>query len=102
MFDKERPNDVTQLLATFQTTRVTGLVSLLYGLLLLQGGSVNRVDTPPPPLSQPSLTLILATFSLFNHLATLDLHLLQVLLQLMYELLCYNHVYYVNHGCIVV
>lgn len=55
-----------------------GIVSLMYGVLL-HSDAPSRGDNNQPPDLPTSTTLILTTgFKLLNHLATLDLQLLQV------------------------
>ena len=71
------PPDATQLLQTLRVTDLVGIVSLMYSVLL-HSGAPPRGDTPPPQLLGPTHAVVAAALRMLNHLAVLDLPLLQV------------------------
>lgn len=77
LFEERKGEDQTQLLATFRVTELAGLVSLMYGMLL-HSGAPARGDNPPPQLPQHTLDVALLGLKMLNHIAVLDLKLLQV------------------------
>lgn len=78
-FDKKKFDDPTQLIVTLKVTQLVGIVSLMYGMLL-HADAPARGDNPPPPLPQHTLTIATMGFRMLNHIAQLDLQLLQVIL----------------------
>ncbi|XP_022250735.1 uncharacterized protein LOC106466931 isoform X2 [Limulus polyphemus] len=79
IFEKKRPEDITQLVATFQVTELVGIVSLLYGMLL-HSGAPSRGDTPPPELPHQTVMVTVAALKLLNQIAVLDLQMVQSVL----------------------
>jgi len=77
--DKKRMDDPTQLIVTLKVTQLVGIVSLMYGMLL-HGDAPSRGDTPPPALPPHTVAVATIGFVMLNHIAALDLHLLQVCL----------------------
>ena len=59
-----QPNDPTHLLQTFQMTELAGTVSMLYGIILPQGGPTRCEGTPPPRLSPHAVDVAMATSKL--------------------------------------
>ena len=78
VFDSRKKDDITQLVSTFQVTGLVGIVSLMYGMLL-HSGTPSRGENAPPELPAHSLMVATVGFRMLNHLATLDLQLLQVI-----------------------
>ncbi|XP_076350517.1 SCAPER domain-containing protein short spindle 3 isoform X1 [Tachypleus tridentatus] len=76
IFEKKRPEDITQLVATFQVTELVGIVSLLYSMLL-HSGAPSRGDTPPPELPHQTVMVTVAALKLLNQMAVLDLQMVQ-------------------------
>ncbi|XP_034246179.1 S phase cyclin A-associated protein in the endoplasmic reticulum [Thrips palmi] len=72
--------DPSGLGATLQSTELVGAVSMLYGLLLQQGGAPRAPDTPPPRLAPPTSCIASATIALLVQVAELDLDMLQSIL----------------------
>lgn len=70
------PDDPTQLIGTLHVTDACGVVSLMYGLLLHQGG--RSAAQAPPKLSQTTEALTVAATTLLHNLASLDLMMFQV------------------------
>ncbi|KAK7075868.1 hypothetical protein SK128_028009, partial [Halocaridina rubra] len=68
--------DPTQLIGTLHITDACGVVSLLYGILLHQGGRSSLPQTPPK-LSQTTQALTVAATTLLHNLASLDLAMYQ-------------------------
>ena len=64
---------------TLKVTQLVGIVSLMYGMLL-HADAPARGDNPPPPLPQHTLTISTMGFRMLNHIAQLDLQLLQVII----------------------
>ncbi|RWS30070.1 S phase cyclin A-associated protein in the endoplasmic reticulum-like protein [Leptotrombidium deliense] len=60
-------------------TQITGVISLVYGILLNTGIS-SRNHSPPKPASNHTLSLSLQSLRLLNHFACVDLHMLQAIL----------------------
>ena len=79
LFEIRKKEDTTQLVSTFQVTGLVGIVSLMYGMLL-HSGTPPRGEQAPPELPAHSLSVATVGFRMLNHLATLDLHMLQVCL----------------------
>ncbi|KAK3853709.1 hypothetical protein Pcinc_039763 [Petrolisthes cinctipes] len=74
-------DDPTQLVATLHVTDACGVVSLMYGMLLHQGGRSAMPHTPPPPSLTHTTHAITAAATIFLHnLATLDLVMFQSVL----------------------
>ncbi|XP_050730260.1 S phase cyclin A-associated protein in the endoplasmic reticulum-like isoform X1 [Eriocheir sinensis] len=71
--------DPTQLIGTLHVTDACGVVSLLYGLLLHQGGR-SAMPQAPPKLSQTAQALTIAATMLLHSLALLDLTMFQAVL----------------------
>ncbi|KAG0695245.1 S phase cyclin A-associated protein in the endoplasmic reticulum [Chionoecetes opilio] len=71
--------DPTQLIGTLHVTDACGVVSLLYGLLLHQGGR-SAMPQAPPKLSQTAQALTTAATTLLHNLASLDLTMFQAVL----------------------
>ncbi|XP_048254024.1 S phase cyclin A-associated protein in the endoplasmic reticulum-like [Haliotis rufescens] len=76
LFEKKKGEDMSQLISTFEVTELVGIVSLLYGMLL-HSGAPSRGDTPPPELPQHTLLVTLTGLRMLNHMAALDLDMLQ-------------------------
>lgn len=80
----KRPEDPTQLIFTFEVTELVGIVSLLYGMLL-HGGAQGRsaagehggAGSPPTEMAPHTAGVILAGLRMLNHMAALDLRMLQ-------------------------
>ena len=70
-------DDPTHLLTTLKVTQLVGIVSLMYGMLL-HTDAPARGDNPPPSLPEHTLAVATMAFSMLNHVAGLDLQLLQV------------------------
>ncbi|XP_071533158.1 uncharacterized protein ssp3 isoform X2 [Panulirus ornatus] len=70
------PGDPTQLIGTLHVTDACGVVSLLYGLLLHQGGR-SSMPQAPPKLSQTTQALTVTATTLLHNLAFLDLSMFQ-------------------------
>ncbi|XP_068244843.1 S phase cyclin A-associated protein in the endoplasmic reticulum isoform X2 [Palaemon carinicauda] len=70
------PDDPTQLIGTLHVTDACGVVSLLYGILLHQGGR-SACPQAPPKLSQTTLALTIAATTLLHNLASLNLTMFQ-------------------------
>ena len=84
-----RPEDPTQLIFTFEVTELVGIVSLLYGILLHGGaparsssGQAGGAGSTPAEMSPHTAGVILAGLRMLNHMAALDLRMLQVNLRL--------------------
>ena len=77
IFDKKKLDDPSQLILTFEVTDLVGIVSLLYGMLL-HSGAPSRGDSAPPELSAQSLAIAVSGLRMLNHMAVLDLSMLQV------------------------
>ncbi|KAH9488551.1 hypothetical protein Btru_061807, partial [Bulinus truncatus] len=77
VFEKKRPEDLTQLISTFEVTELVGIVSLLYGMLLHSGAPSRSVDNLPRELAPQTVSIILAGLRMLNHMAVLDLQMLQ-------------------------
>lgn len=71
--------DPTQLIGTLHVTDACGVVSLLYGLLLHQGGR-SAMSQTPPKLSHTAQALTTAATTLLHNLASLDLTMFQAVL----------------------
>ncbi|XP_063880487.1 S phase cyclin A-associated protein in the endoplasmic reticulum-like isoform X3 [Scylla paramamosain] len=71
--------DPTQLIGTLHVTDACGVVSLLYGLLLHQGGR-SAMPQAPPKLSHTAQALTTAATTLLHNLASLDLTMFQAVL----------------------
>lgn len=76
IFDKKKLDDPSQLILTFEVTDLVGIVSLLYGMLL-HSGAPSRGDNAPPELSAPNLAITISGLRMLNHMAVLDLGMLQ-------------------------
>ncbi|KAK2159680.1 hypothetical protein LSH36_148g05042 [Paralvinella palmiformis] len=76
LFDCRKRDDTTQLISTFQVTGLVGIVSLMYGMLL-HSGTPPRGENTPPELPAHSLTVATVGFRMLNHLAMMDLQMLQ-------------------------
>lgn len=76
-FHRTLAEDPTQLIGTLHVTDACGVVSLLYGLLLHQGGR-SAMPQAPPKLSQTAQALTTAATTLLHNLALLDLTMFQV------------------------
>ncbi|XP_066969549.1 calponin homology domain-containing protein DDB_G0272472 isoform X1 [Macrobrachium rosenbergii] len=70
------PDDPTQLIGTLHVTDACGVVSLLYGILLHQGGR-SALPQAPPKLSQTTQALTIAATTLLHNLASLNLIMFQ-------------------------
>ncbi|XP_023932135.1 S phase cyclin A-associated protein in the endoplasmic reticulum-like isoform X1 [Lingula anatina] len=79
IFDKKKPEDTTQLIATFKVTELVGVVSLLYGMLL-HSGTPDHGSSPPPELNQHTLSVTTTAIKMLNFIATLDLNMSQSVL----------------------
>ena len=77
IFDKKKLDDPSQLILTFEVTDLVGIVSLLYGMLL-HSGAPSRGDGAPPELSAQTLAIAISGLRMLNHMAVLDLSMLQV------------------------
>lgn len=77
IFEKKKLEDPTQLISTFQVTELVGIVSLLYGMLL-HSGTPSRGDVAPPEFPQHTLGVATTGLRMLNHMATLDLDMMQV------------------------
>ena len=77
IFDKKKLDDPSQLILTFEVTDLVGIVSLLYGMLL-HSGAPSRGDSAPPELSAQTLAVAVSGLRMLNHMAVLDLAMLQV------------------------
>ena len=77
IFEKKRLDDPTQLISTFEVTELVGIVSLLYGMLL-HSGTPSRGDSAPPEFPQHTLGVATTGLRMLNHMATLDLEMMQV------------------------
>lgn len=76
IFEKKKLEDPTQLISTFQVTELVGIVSLLYGMLL-HSGTPSRGDVAPPEFPQHTLAVATTGLRMLNHMATLDLDMMQ-------------------------
>ncbi|XP_025077165.1 LOW QUALITY PROTEIN: S phase cyclin A-associated protein in the endoplasmic reticulum-like [Pomacea canaliculata] len=76
IFDKKKIDDPSQLISTFEATDLVGIVSLLYGMMLYSGAP-SRSDVAPPELSAQTLAIIISGLRMLNHMALLDLNMLQ-------------------------
>ncbi|XP_076464959.1 S phase cyclin A-associated protein in the endoplasmic reticulum-like isoform X2 [Babylonia areolata] len=76
IFDKKKLDDPTQLIMTFEVTDLVGIVSLLYGMLL-HSGAPSRGESAPPELSAQTLAIAISGLRMLNHMAVLDLSMLQ-------------------------
>lgn len=76
IFDKKKLDDPTQLIMTFEVTDLVGIVSLLYGMLL-HSGAPSRRDMAPSELSAQTLAITVSGLRMLNHMAVLDLSMLQ-------------------------
>lgn len=81
VFDSKKSEDTTQLIATLRVTDLVGIVSLLYGILL-HCDAPARGDTTPPELPPHTLLVATTALRLINHIAILDINMLQVLAKL--------------------
>ncbi|XP_042206932.1 S phase cyclin A-associated protein in the endoplasmic reticulum-like isoform X3 [Homarus americanus] len=70
------PEDPTQLIGTLHVTDACGVVSLLYGILLHQGGR-TAMPQAPPKLSHTTQALTVAATTLLHNLASLNLAMFQ-------------------------
>ena len=75
-FDIRKSEDPTQVIHTFQTTNLVGIVSLLYGTLLHAGGIKDGTEAAILP--HHTITMATLAVRLLNHVALLDLEMLQV------------------------
>ncbi|XP_047487554.1 S phase cyclin A-associated protein in the endoplasmic reticulum-like [Penaeus chinensis] len=73
------PDDPTQLIGTLHVTDACGVVSLLYGLLLHQGGRSSMAQAPAK-LSKMTEALTIEATTLLHQLASLDLNMFQGIL----------------------
>ncbi|ESO94542.1 hypothetical protein LOTGIDRAFT_215534 [Lottia gigantea] len=76
VFDKKKLEDPSQLIATFEVTELVGIVTLLYGMLL-HSGAPSRGEVSPPDLPTNTLNITITGLRMLNHMATLDLNMLQ-------------------------
>ncbi|KAL8602244.1 hypothetical protein ACOMHN_022757 [Nucella lapillus] len=76
IFDKKKLDDPTQLILTFEVTDLVGIVSLLYGMLL-HSGAPSRRDMAPCEMSVQTLAIAVSGLRMLNHMAVLDLSMLQ-------------------------
>ncbi|XP_064608297.1 S phase cyclin A-associated protein in the endoplasmic reticulum-like isoform X2 [Liolophura sinensis] len=74
-FDQKK-EDPTQLINTFEVTDLVGIVSLLYGMLL-HSGAPARGEAAPPDLPQHTIAVTTIGIRMLNHMAMLDLPMLQ-------------------------
>ncbi|XP_038079057.1 S phase cyclin A-associated protein in the endoplasmic reticulum-like isoform X2 [Patiria miniata] len=72
-----KKEDPTQLLATFRATGFSGIVSLLYGILLHGGNPPRGSTTTPPELPEHTLNVVTAGIKLLSNIAVLDLEMMQ-------------------------
>ena len=80
IFEEKKCEDPTQLITTFRMTELVGIVSLMYGMLL-HSDAPARGDTAPPELPPHAISVAAVGFKMLNHMATLDLKVLQVCIQ---------------------
>lgn len=73
--------DTTQLIITLRMTQICGVVPLVYGMLLHSGVFSKGLSPAPSPTQSPKHTLDVAEvcLNLLNHVALVDLQMLQVL-----------------------
>ncbi|CAH1796803.1 unnamed protein product [Owenia fusiformis] len=76
IFEKSRIEDTSQLISTLRVTELVGIVSLMYGMLL-HSGAPARGDNTPPELPTPTLNVTISGIKMLNHIAALDLCMLQ-------------------------
>lgn len=79
IFESKKMEDTTQLVATFRVTELVGTVSLLYGMLL-HSGAPSRGNICPPELPQHTINVTIASLCMLNHLALMDLQMVQSVL----------------------
>ncbi|KAI1296924.1 S phase cyclin A-associated protein in the endoplasmic reticulum [Halotydeus destructor] len=87
---KPEREDATQLIITLRMTQIGGVVPLVYGMLLHTGhvlsrgqpSSLSSIPSPTPSPNFPKHTLDVATvcLGLLNHVASIDLQMLQTML----------------------
>ncbi|KAL5005177.1 hypothetical protein ScPMuIL_018633 [Solemya velum] len=77
IFDKRKAEDPTQLIMTLEVTELVGIVSLLYGMLLHSNVQSRSDTTAPPELPQHTILVTTTGLRMLNHMATLDLSMLQ-------------------------
>lgn len=63
---------------TLEVTELVGIVSLLYGMLLHSNVQSRNDITVPPELPQHTILVTTTGLRMLNHMATLDLSMLQV------------------------
>ncbi|XP_060557180.1 S phase cyclin A-associated protein in the endoplasmic reticulum-like isoform X3 [Ruditapes philippinarum] len=76
IFENKKLEDPTQLISTFEVTELVGIVSLLYGMLL-HSGTPSRGEEAPPEFPQHTLGVATTGLRMLNHMATLDLDMMQ-------------------------
>lgn len=77
VFNANKPEDTTQLIITLRMTQIGGVMSLVYGMLL-HSASPSRGQSPPLQYPQHTLILTEKCLKLLNHVALVDLKMLQV------------------------
>ncbi len=78
VFSGKSCDDPTLLTTLLKQTELIGLMQLLYAILLSDGPP--RHSHSPPPLTDHTLAVALATIKALNNSAILDLKMVQVML----------------------
>ncbi|TRY69208.1 hypothetical protein TCAL_14237 [Tigriopus californicus] len=74
---KTRPSDPTHLLQAFQVTDLAGTVSMLYGILLPQGGPNRDENSNPPKLPSHAIAVATSTSQLLFRMIRQHLPMVQ-------------------------
>ena len=74
-----KKEDPTQLLTTFKATGFSGIISLLYGILLHGGNPPRGSTATPPELPEHTLNVVNAGIKMLSNIAVLDLEMMQVI-----------------------
>ncbi|XP_033634291.1 S phase cyclin A-associated protein in the endoplasmic reticulum-like [Asterias rubens] len=72
-----KKEDPTQLLTTFKATGFSGIISLLYGILLHGGNPPRGSTATPPELPEHTLNVVNAGIKMLSNIAVLDLEMMQ-------------------------
>ena len=64
---------------TFRATGFSGIISLLYGILLHGGNPTRGSTATPPELPEHTLNVVTAGIKMLSNIAVLDLEMMQVI-----------------------
>lgn len=93
MFTDRKPEDHTQLIATFKATNLVNIISMLYGMLHKDASTPvkndltnNRVESMERKQLSSTLELSTLSLKLINQIAVLDLNMVQVRKKIKYSI----------------